>query len=74
MEGFIKSENNIRSQEHAVYYRLNGAIYIFDKIHFKDISKIYDKNSYAYIMNRTSSIDIDEKEDFIFAESLLRLQ
>ncbi|EHF4930727.1 pseudaminic acid cytidylyltransferase [Enterobacter hormaechei] len=74
MEGFIKPENNIRSQEHAVYYRLNGAIYIFDKIHFKDISKIYDKNSYAYIMNRTSSIDIDEKEDFIFAESLLRLQ
>lgn len=73
MEGFIKLENNTRSQDHPVYYRLNGAIYIFDKIHFNDISKIYDKNSYAYIMNRISSVDIDEKEDFIFAESLLRL-
>lgn len=73
MKDFIKLENNTRSQEHPVYYRLNGAIYIFDKMHFDDISKIYDNNSYAYIMNRTSSVDIDEKEDFIFAESLLRL-
>ncbi|MCK7172453.1 pseudaminic acid cytidylyltransferase [Enterobacter cloacae] len=73
MEGFIKLENNTRSQDHPVYYRLNGAIYIFDKMYFNDISKIYDKNSYAYIMNRISSVDIDEKEDFIFAESLLRL-
>lgn len=52
MEGFIKQENNRRSQDHPVYYRLNGAIYIFDKMHFEDISRIYDKNSYAYIMNR----------------------
>lgn len=73
MDGFIKLEDNKRSQEHPVYYRLNGAIYIFDKIHFENISKIYDQNSYAYIMNRTSSIDIDEREDFIFAESLFRL-
>lgn len=72
MNDFILKKNNIRSQEHNEYYRLNGAIYIFDALHIDDISTIYDENSYAYIMDRKSSVDIDEEEDFLYAEILMQ--
>lgn len=74
MNNFIPQKDNIRSQDHEQFYRLNGAIYLFDKSHFKDISKIYDSNSYAYIMDRRSSIDIDYKEDLLVAEVFFNME
>ena len=70
MDGFIKTENLIRSQDLENYYQLNGAIYI-NKVSrlISEDSLIFADNIYAYIMNRESSIDIDENYDFSLAES-----
>lgn len=66
-----------RAQDLDVYYRLNGAIYIFDKEWFLDNQGInYTVDSFAYEMSNESSIDIDSELDFkiasIIAEDLQR--
>ena len=62
-----------RSQELEKYYRVNGAIYIckLDKL-LKEESFFLKENIYAYIMNRASSVDIDEQIDLDFARSLAK--
>ena len=57
-----------RSQELEKYYRVNGAIYIckLDKL-LKEEGFFLKDNIYAYIMNRASSVDIDEQIDFELA-------
>lgn len=64
---------NKRSQDLDNYYRLNGAIYICKtKKLLKEKSFFLKKNIYAYIMPKEFSIDIDDKLDFIFAETLMK--
>lgn len=73
MENFIKEKGLQRSQEFAEFYRLNGAIYIFDIEKLQQYKKIcYTKESYAYKMGSENSIDIDTELDFELAELLLR--
>ena len=62
-----------RSQELEKYYRVNGAIYIckLDKL-LKEEGFFLKDNIYAYIMNRASSVDIDEQIDLDFARSLAK--
>ncbi|MCM0147570.1 acylneuraminate cytidylyltransferase family protein [Photobacterium galatheae] len=63
---------NKRSQDLPVHYRLNGAIYIIKKDLFLESKSFFStKNSFAYIMDTKSSIDIDEELDFIMAETIL---
>lgn len=73
MENFLP-ENilNKRSQDLQTYYRLNGAIYICktDKL-LEEKSFFLKENIFAYIMDRNSSIDIDEEIDFKIAEVLI---
>ena len=74
MNDFIRDEvKNKRSQDLEPYYRLNGAIYItkVDKL-LEEKSFFLEKNIYSYRMNRESSVDIDEKIDFKFAEILIK--
>ncbi|TOK78025.1 acylneuraminate cytidylyltransferase family protein [Vibrio parahaemolyticus] len=71
MGRFIPEKNTKRSQELPVFYRLNGAIYIFDIDTFKVCGMKYSKDSYAYLMDNESSIDIDTELDFKFADFLL---
>jgi len=69
MEGFLWDEVlNKRSQDLENYYRLNGAIYICDsqKV-LKEKSFLLKEKIYAYVMNRKSSVDIDEEIDFEIA-------
>jgi CMP-N,N'-diacetyllegionaminic acid synthase len=54
-------------QELKVSYYPNGAIYIFQKKLILQ-NKYYSENSYAYIMPRNRSVDIDTQEDFDLAE------
>jgi len=73
MEGFIKEEVlNKRSQDLETYYRLNGAIYICktDKL-LEEESFFLKENIFAYVMDRKSSVDIDEEIDFIIARTLI---
>ena len=74
MENFIRKEVvEKRSQDLPKYYRLNGAIYICksDEL-IKQKTFFLNKNIYAYIMDRKSSIDIDDETDFLLAETLIR--
>jgi len=73
MKGFLRDEVlNKRSQDLETYYRLNGAIYICktNKL-LEEESFFLKENIFAYIMDRKSSIDIDEEIDFKIAETLL---
>ena len=73
MNSFLRDEvKNKRSQDLKTYYRLNGAIYICktDEL-LKENSFLLKEKSFAYTMDRKSSIDIDEEIDFKIANLLL---
>ncbi|MGL4269053.1 MAG: cytidylyltransferase domain-containing protein [Plesiomonas sp.] len=71
LNGFIKSNLNKRSQEFEKHYRLNGAIYLVDREHVGNLSGIYCEGAYAYLMDKISSIDIDDEFDFRLADFML---
>lgn len=71
MNGFIPAATNRRSQELEPYYRLNGAIYIFERRFVGSLSDIYSDGSFAYVMDKNDSVDIDDEHDFLFASFLL---
>lgn len=61
-----------RSQDLPKYYRLNGAIYLFNVKHVKEgISYLSLPRSFAYAMDKSHSIDIDDNFDFSVAEAFL---
>ena len=72
MDNFLREGIlNKRSQDLEKYYRLNGAIYICktDKL-LKEKSFFLKENTYAYLMNRETSVDIDHEIDLKFANIL----
>lgn len=54
------------------YYRINGALYIVKTSHLMKNSDLYDHRSYAVVMPKERSVDIDDRVDFLVAESLMR--
>ncbi|MED6316140.1 MAG: acylneuraminate cytidylyltransferase family protein [Pseudomonadota bacterium] len=68
MNGFVDPKNIKRTQELEPYYRLNGAIYCFERNYVGQLNQLYSKGTYAYVMKSHSSIDIDTYEDFHLAE------
>jgi CMP-N,N'-diacetyllegionaminic acid synthase len=74
MKGFLREGVlNNRSQDLEKQYRINGAIYICrtDEL-LKEKTFFLKDNIFAYIMDRKSSIDIDEEIDFKIAEVFLK--
>ena len=73
MKNFLKEEiKHERSQDLPKYYRLNGAIYICNTQRLlKENSFFIRDNIFAYIMDKESSVDIDDKFDFKLAECLM---
>lgn len=67
----IFEEKLLNRQEFKKSYYPNGAIFIFNYDLIKQ-EKYYSDNSYAYIMSRARSADIDTLEDFKYAEFLMR--
>lgn len=74
MKNFIAPEFDVRRQELSVYYRQNGAIYILDTNILKSNLQLYGEKSYAYVMSREKSIDIDDAVDFVIAEELMHMR
>lgn len=73
MKGFISQKQyNKRRQDIEPYYRFNGAIYISKVKSFMEHMNIYDDECYAYIMDRNRSYDIDEKDDFMIVEAIMK--
>lgn len=60
-----------RRQQSLQYYRINGAIYIQTVNLLMREGKLYGEKSFAYIMAKENSIDIDDDYDFTIAEFLL---
>ncbi len=58
-------------QVNDAYYIPNGAIYILDYKLLKEKRTYYSDNTYGFVMSRTESVDIDNIEDFEYAEFLL---
>ena len=72
LKGFAKCESLTKGrQELPAFFRINGAIYAVSVSFFLKAKKIYEGNSFAYIMPRERSLDIDTLLDFQFAELLL---
>lgn len=73
MDGFLDKAGYASRQKLQPYYRINGAIYLLSVKEFlKKGSLIYDQGSFAYIMPRERSVDIDEPLDFTITEEILR--
>lgn len=70
MNGFIKSQGS-RSQDLEKEYRLNGAIYIWEVKQLLNQSKTIIEPSFASIMPRNRSVDIDEDIDFKIAQAII---
>lgn len=72
LEDFLKSEaNNSNRQELPVFFRINGAIYLAYIAYLQAQKSFVGKDTFAYIMPRERSVDIDSIFDFKFAEFLL---
>lgn len=75
LKGFIAEDIlNKTSQELPKYYRINGALYIFKTSELESVSNLYVKGSYAIIMDKIRSIDIDDEYDFKIAEAILTIE
>lgn len=69
MENFILQDVFCKPrQQLPKYYRVNGALYIVKVKDACDVFDLYDEKSYAYVMSREKSIDIDTEFDLIMAE------
>ena len=71
MKDFIKEEYNIPRQMLPKSYTLNGAIYIIKVSSINNVN-LYSDKSFAYIMKKENSVDIDNEIDFMTAELLLQ--
>ncbi len=69
MKGFLKDDIlNKRSQDLEKHYRLNGAIYICETEKLLEEKSFFlADNIFSYVMDRKSSVDIDEEIDFKIA-------
>jgi len=72
IDSFLSDEiKNLRSQDLPTYYRLNGAIYVnmVERL-YQEKDFIYNSRSFAYIMPKERSVDIDSRIDFELASIL----
>ncbi len=61
-----------RRQDLPKIFRLNGAIYAAKREVVQNNKSWYTENTLPYVMDRISSVDIDDMLDFMFAELLLK--
>lgn len=74
MKDFIKQEiMNKNRQELPVFYRLNGAIYLAYCNYIKKQKSFFGEKTFAYIMPKSRSVDIDDEIDFKLAEILMKV-
>lgn len=71
LKGFIREEANGPRQRLSAYYRINGAIYILKTDFLMSKGNIYGEHSYAYVMPKERSVDIDHELDFAMAGFLM---
>lgn len=73
MDNFLAKDVKSRRQELPKFYRLNGAIYLSKVDYYLKYKDLYREGSYAYIMDKKKSIDIDDELDFLITEHILKV-
>ncbi|GAU77771.1 cytidylyltransferase domain-containing protein [Fusibacter sp. 3D3] len=68
LHSYIDSDNSKNRQELELTYIPNGAIYVFNYSFLKENASYYSDSTYAYVMEKRFSIDIDSMYDFALAE------
>ena len=74
IDGFLSEGIKTRRQDLPNYYRLNGAIYLSKVDYFLKYKSFYQEKSFAYIMDKRNSVDVDDEVDFMIAERLMELK
>lgn len=72
MKNYIEELSSKNRQEYKKLYLPNGAIYIFDVKNLLETKLYKNDRTYAYIMNKENSIDIDDIYDFLLAEAIVK--
>ena len=72
IDGFIERSSDKQRQVLETYYRPNGAVYIVSIPEFRKDPFLFREGSFAYIMPKERSIDIDTELDFKYAEFLIQ--
>jgi CMP-N,N'-diacetyllegionaminic acid synthase len=73
MKDFLRPQiKNKNRQELPLFYQLNGAIYLASLSYFKAMNGFIGNSTYALVMPRERSVDIDNLLDFQFAELLMK--
>lgn len=68
---FDDSKSYLR-QNYGKEYRINGAIFICKTEYYLKFESFYKEKSIPYIMDRISSVDIDDIDDLNYAEYLIK--
>lgn len=73
MEQFLRPEIvGMPRQSIPTYYRINGALYIIKIDYLMSALNIYSDKSFAVVMSKENSVDIDDSLDFSIAEVLVQ--
>lgn len=75
MNGFLSRAKNKHRQTLPDYYRINGAIYMVKtELVRQENMQLYGERTYAYVMQKEHSVDIDDEIDFLVAEAIVKRQ
>lgn len=73
MDHFIREElKGKRRQELPRYYRINGAIYLFNTDFIKNNLDFIGEKTYCFLMDRVNSVDVDTNFDLFLAEVTMK--
>lgn len=75
MDGFLDQVADAGRQQLPMYYRINGAIYMLrTALLAEGAPGLYREGTYAYVMPKERSVDIDDALDFAIAETILKMR
>ena len=73
MNGFLDQVADVGRQQLPTYYRINGAIYMLRTALLSEGTPgLYREGTYAYVMPKERSVDIDDEMDFEMAQILMK--
>lgn len=72
MREFRKQIADAPRQKLGTFYRLNGAIYIRKIVYTEQYAELLQEKEYAYIMDKSRSLDVDDIQDFKMAEYFMK--
>jgi len=72
MKDFLKRTSDRNRQELPVYYQLNGAVFAGFTDYIVKNKGFLGGRTFAYVMPKSRSVDIDDITDFRLAEALMR--